>query len=620
MKNNTISNRIFLLSLLIGLTLFLFILFSTIPYSFTEFFATYSPALFLLVFLLYSLSFRIKGYLGWVLGLSLTAILFALALSYMWTSGYSDNKIIGGLLPYKDAYYYYNGARLILDGRLLPEYSVQAAGRPLFPGFLASLLILTGKNLQASIAILVGLLGFTSYLSAQKLRSAFGVLPAALYITLSFLYAQSQIGFLHTEILGLILGNLGLIIIWQSAEKKNFPKLLFAIFILMLGISARAGAFFVFPMLALWVGWVFRGEKRFSWRNFGLVLLVTIVSYLSVNTLYARLTVEPGNQNFGNFAYTIYGQIHGGTGWNRAIRDMGTRDPEIIMDAAIEFFKEHPLSLLIGTAKAYRDFFLPGASGIFSFYGSRNKWIDNTFWGISLVLLLLALIRSSKAIKKPVHSLLLASFIGIFLSIPFLPPIDGGKRFYASTMPLFFAFIAIALPSLKTKTEMWIGEKKTGIALLSGLLAFMTLVPAPILLRLSTPPEIEQPSCPVDQVPYAVRVDPNFSINLVPSQEPLDNSLSSLSIDDFAKNGTQRSIDPFFEEMVKQAEMQEGRTRIFTANNLAINGRFHFFVSPTELLEKVPPRTTVTGCATELILIEMKSRPILYKIESMILP
>ena len=185
-------------------------------------------------------------------------------------------------------------------------------------------------------------------------------------------------------------------------------------------------------------------------------------------------------------------------------------------------------------------------------------------------------------------------------------------------MPLFFAFIAIALPSLKTK--MWIGEKKTGVALLSGLLAFMTLVPAPILLRLSTPPEIEQPSCPMDQVPYAVRVDPNFSINLVPSHEPLDNSLSSLSIDDFAKNGTQRSIDPFFEEMVKQAEMQEGRTRIFTANNLVINGRFHFFVSPTELLEKVSPRTTVTGCATELILIEMKSRPILYKIESMILP
>jgi hypothetical protein len=66
--------------------------------------------------------------------------------------------------------------------------------------------------------------------------------------------------------------------------------------------------------------------------------------------------------------------------------------------------------------------------------------------------------------------------------------------------------------------------------------------------------------------------------------------------------------------------MQEGRTRIFTANNLVINGRFHFFVSPTELLEKVSPRTTVTGCATELILIEMKSRPILYKIESMILP
>jgi hypothetical protein len=387
----------------------------------------------------------------------------------------------------------------------------------------------------------------------------------------------------------------------------------------MLAISARAGAFFVFPMLALWVGWVFRGEKRFSWRSFGLVLLVTIVSYFSVNTLYARLTVEPGNHNFGNFAYTIYGQIHGGTGWNRAIRDMGTRDPEIIMDAAIEFFKAHPLSLLIGTAKAYRDFFLPGDSGIFSFYDS-NKWIDNALWGINLILLLFALKRAIKNIKKPITSLLLASFIGIFLSIPFLPPIDGGKRFYASTMPLFFAFIAIALPSIAEEKKAWILDKKTGVALLSGLLALMTLVPAPILLRLSTPPEIEQPSCPADQVPYALRVDPNFSINLVSSQERLGNELSSLYIDDFAKNGTQRSVDPFFAEMVKQTEIQEGRTRIFTANNLVINGRFHFFVSPAELLEKVPPRTVVSGCATELVLIKMKSRPTLYLIESMTLP
>ncbi|MCP4139682.1 MAG: hypothetical protein GY755_05230 [Chloroflexi bacterium] len=619
MKNDTISNRNFLLSLLIGLALFLFTLFAQIPYAFTEFFATYSPLLFLLVFVLYSLIFRVKGYLGWVLGLSFTATLFALALSYMWTSGYSDNKIIGGLLPYKDAYYYYNGARLFIDGRLLPEYSVQAAGRPLFPGFLASLLILTGKNLQATIAILVGLLAFTSYLSAQKLRSHFGILASALYISFLFFYAQEQIGFLHTEILGLILGNLGLILIWNAAEKKNTSKLLFAIFILMLGVSARAGAFFIFPMLALWAGWIFRGEKRFSWKNFSLVLLVTIISYLSVNTLYARLTVEPGNHNFGNFAYTIYGQIHGGTGWNRAIRDMGTRDPEIIMDAAIDFFKAHPLSLLIGTAKAYRDFFLPEHSGIFSFDGS-NKWIGNTLWGLSLILLLLALKNAIKNFKKPIHSLLLATFIGIFLSIPFLPPIDGGKRFYASTMPLFFAFIVIALPTFEKKKEAWIADKKTGVALLSGLLALMTLLPAPLIIRLSTPPEIEELTCPADQVPYALRVDPNFSINIVSSQENLGNELSSLHIDDFEKNGTQITIDPFFKEQVELAKMQEGRTRIFTANNLVINGRFHFFVTPAELLEKVPPRTLVSGCATELVLIEMKSRPILYKIESMIIP
>jgi|APSaa5957512576_1039674.scaffolds.fasta_scaffold03208_1 hypothetical protein len=512
-------------SLLIASFLFIFLLLSPIPSSFTRFFWAYSPLLFFLVFTLYALSFQLKGYWGWLAGLCLTMALFALPLSFMWSSGFSDNKIIGGLLPYKDAYYYYNGARLILDGRLLPMYSLQAAGRPLFPGFIASLLLNTGKNLQATIAILVALLGFTSYLSAQKLRTTFGILPAAFYLSLSFLYAQSQVGFLHTEVLGLILGNLGFILIWQSAEKKKLSKLVFAIFILMLAVSVRAGAFFIFPMLALWAGWIFRGETRFSWRNFGIIFITFILSYLIVNTLYARFTVEPGNYSFGNFAYTIYGQIHGGTGWNRAIKDLGTRDPAIVMASSIDFFREHPLSLVIGTAKAYRDFFIYGDSGIFSFLGSKTKWLDITLWGISIAFLFGGIIRSKKNIKKPISALLLASFIGIFFSITFLPPVDGGKRFYASTMPFFFALVAVALPSIGIKKKIWIDDKKAGVVLLSGVLTLMTLIMPVIILRLTTPPKILQPSCPANQVPFALRVDPNSSVVRIPVKQSTDSVL-----------------------------------------------------------------------------------------------
>jgi len=68
-------------------------------------------------------------------------------------SGFSDNFVIGGLLPYKDAKNYYLGANLLLNG--LPiRIAGQALGRPLFPGFLSSLLLLTGQNLKVALAVL----------------------------------------------------------------------------------------------------------------------------------------------------------------------------------------------------------------------------------------------------------------------------------------------------------------------------------------------------------------------------------------------------------------------------------------------------------------------------------
>ena len=64
-------------------------------------------------------------------------LLLALTLSFLWTSGFSDNFVIGGLLPYKDAKNYFLGANLLLNGCLIRNAG-QALGRPLFSGFLSS--------------------------------------------------------------------------------------------------------------------------------------------------------------------------------------------------------------------------------------------------------------------------------------------------------------------------------------------------------------------------------------------------------------------------------------------------------------------------------------------------
>jgi hypothetical protein len=606
-------------NLFVSFAFFAGILIFPLPVAVTSFFKWYSPLFFLTIFLAYAIIFREKNTFGKSASLMLTMVIFSLALSFMWTSGYSDNKIIGGLFPYKDAFSYYNGARAITSGYQFPLYSVQAARRPLFSGFLASLLFFTGNNLQISLAILVALLGYTGYLVGQKINSELGAFPAALYMAFFFLYAQLQIGFTHTELLGLVLGNLSLLLFWDVATRKKIIALIYALFITTLAISVRAGAFFVLPSLALWAGVIFDHKKFFSWKIFSLAIATIIFSYFLINSLYSRILVEPGIHSFGNFAYTLYGQVHGGAGWHRSIEELGTQDPEIIMNAAILFFKAHPTSLLIGAAKSYRDFFFSGSMGIFSFAGSKLRWLDTSLWIASLGLLILGLIRSIKAIKHPLHTLFLASFLGILFSIPFLPPIDGGKRFYASTIPFLFGLLAVALSTDRPNIIKW-DEKKSSVALLSSLLALFTLVVPVFIFRFTTSPEVSIPSCPTNQIPYAFRIDPGSYIDIIPSGETSCGKLPTLCIDNFFNNGKERNIDLLFQEMVKQAEFIDAPTRIQAVNNLVPEGRFHFFIGETEKLQNIPPRTTITGCATKLILEEMKSRPVLYRIESVILP
>ena len=174
---------------LVPVTLFWLVLAFEIPYSFTQYFHRYDLIVFLSIAVLYYLSFCSKDNQSFLTVLSLTMLLFALTLSYLWTSGFSDNFLIGGLLPYKDAKNYYLGANLLING--LPiRVAGQAVGRPLFPGFLSSLLLLTGQNLKIALAILAQLAAIGLYLSARQIRKLMGALAGTLYITFMYFYFQ----------------------------------------------------------------------------------------------------------------------------------------------------------------------------------------------------------------------------------------------------------------------------------------------------------------------------------------------------------------------------------------------------------------------------------------------
>ena len=161
--------------------------------------SAYSLPLFVIVLVLYFAGFRLPAKYHWLAVAGLTMLLLGLTLSFLWHSGYSDDKIIAGLLPFRDAFDYFNGADWILSGQPIRLINEGAAWRPLYPGFLAALLWITGRNLQFALAIQVGLAGICLSLAALHVGRRWGAAAGALFATLLYFYIQPLIGTAYTE-------------------------------------------------------------------------------------------------------------------------------------------------------------------------------------------------------------------------------------------------------------------------------------------------------------------------------------------------------------------------------------------------------------------------------------
>lgn len=613
MKN---INKTFLPLLFAGLIpvlIYALILMVRVPYSVSQYIVEYSFPYFLVVFILNYASFRINGRYAWLAGACITALIFGLGLSFLWNSGYSTDMIIGGLLPFRDGFSYYNGAHFLSDGHLLAKHTNGAAWRPLYTSFLASILWITRQNLMWSIALIVGLLAASVFLSAWFLRNRLGALPAALYFTFVYFYIQSMIGILYTELLGLSLGCLGLILVFHAVQTNRLQTFLYGLAVMVVAVSVRAGTFFFFPMLALWAGWGFKNQKRYSLGVAAVSLVTVLAVFLLANTVYARLVVEPGNLSFGNFAFTIYGQVVGGAGYNYAYQNLGLREPALIYRAAWQFFLNHPLSFFIGAAKAYRDFFFPDL-GIFGYYSpnSRTLW-DYVLWIAGLALTAWGLVTVVRKISFPIHSMFLAVFASILMSIPFLPPIDGGVRTYASTVPFFFVLPAIAVSKADTshhpvENEAWLIWLASVLSAI--VIAFASVVPV-LLHRTGKPPVFTAPTCQVDQVVYAVELHPNSYIDLVTDSLSSCGRAPEICMIDFKANS--RMVDAsdaeFYRELIKYSQETDENIRLFPGYEV-ISGKFYVFMGKAS---ELTPGSVLKGCATEIV---VEKRPSIYRIET----
>jgi len=373
-------------------------------------------------------------------------------------------------------------------------------------------------------------------------------------------------------------------------------------------------------MLVIWIGWVFRREKPFSIKAAGYAFVVVLIVYFLVNAMYAQLLGIPPGSAFGNFSYALYGQVRGGTGWHSAIEELGTRNPYTVYRAALQFFLEHPLSLFIGFAKSYRDFFLPGSQSIFPFRVDGGQgWANFVLWVGTLVLLLRGSMRLVKDIHLNLASLLVAGFAGVILSIPFLPPIDGGARFYASTMPFFFIIPALGLSQLargvdqnSSFTQYLYGDSIVSRATSITLIALTLILPVGVY-SLSHKPAYALPSCPPEQEPFVMEVQQGSYIDLIKDGTTPCGFAPDVCLGDFERNNTEKAIDDYYQELLLLTKSNDTNVRIIPAIDL-VNEEFHYFYVPHNRIKGSSALNVVSGCATE---IKTKNQSI-YQVESIL--
>jgi hypothetical protein len=304
----------------------------------------------------------------------------------------------------------------------------------------------------------------------------------------------------------------------------------------------------------------------------------------------------------------IYGQVRGGASWTEGFKVTGTKDPALILKAAVDFFKRHPLSLFIGIVKSYRDFFFPGDAGIFSFDSKTISGIG--LWVIGLIFLIWGLVKAFWKRNNGIFLLLLSCFIGLFFSIPLLPPVDGGNRFYASTMAFFLVLIVIPLIESHRDGGTWgidFDQSVYPALILGSVIVAWTVITPISLQQLNEIGDLPKIECPSNQESFVIELNPDSYLDLIKGERESCGIVPEICLSDFQEHGTHVE-DDFYLKLVSLAVSRDEDTRVIPTNNL-IDKRFHFFVGGISQFDLGKADPLIAGCATQ---IQTESQSIYY--------
>lgn len=417
------------------------------------------------------------------LGFAALAAVFGLVPVLKATTGLSSDVLVAGLLPALDAQSYYVAGLDFLRTGHLTEWATR---RPLTAVQLAGLLTLTDQDFRLTQLLLVAGCSAAALLVVTVLYRAWGWVAACLGAVSLFAFIYETLGTTMSESLGFTAGGAAFVLLWEGARKARPSMVLGGMAMLSIGLTARAGALFVLPALAVWAGWRFAKGRRFQWGWAAAALAAGSAGFV-VSQALIKTVGAPGQMAFSNFASTLYGLVVGGEPWTRVFLDA----PQL---ATLPEGEQAAAIYRLAWAHAVQ-FPLDPIVGVFSRY---NDFLFNTRWhsyvpsnALRLPVLLLAIAGVVDCLRRrsdPTCSLLLAGFAGILLSVPFLG--DGGSRVFAASHAFTAALVAAGAFGL----QQWLARSRAtsahavsdGPAVSNAAWVLAIAVIAPVVAALAT--------------------------------------------------------------------------------------------------------------------------------------
>jgi len=547
------------------------------------------------------LVFRIPGRIGEVSTWAVVMVLFALPLAGMWAFGHTQTSTLSGLIPLNDAKGFYMDALRLTYGT---NFSFFASRRPLFAGLLSVLLVLTNYNLMACLAALTAITAIAILLTAREVQRTHGMETAVFLLMMIFLYYRLHSGTVMSENLGVALGSLGFAILWRGSTKRNLSMIWLGILITTLALNARAGAFFILPLLILWSGWLYRGGKTTSWKVVGLSSTAVILGFF-LNYLLTRWIGDPDGIPFANFSYSLYSLAAGGKSWAY----IAEVHPEVfllsepehtrqVFQLAFDLMREEPMKTLQGAIFFWKVLFSDTLYNVFSYVSRENWTIHPIVKWILYLFSLLGMVSWYRNRNSPMNSLVMICILGVFLSVPFAPPTDSFRiRPYAASIAMLTALPALGfgyvVERIKSNKNNLVeaGDNTPSMTIQFSTILLLVILIGPVIIKYSASPNfIPAPKCTGVPNSVLIRFDPGVSINLRKNTQGFPDWPPDYHIYLFRRNA--HSVEDV--NLINWTQTVQTSRTIFVALDLG-TGSDVLAVIPTEILPEVGQYAQLCG-------------------------